>query len=71
MDPFREVNGMGVDAAAPWKLSGSQGRAGPWDCQGPRGPTWSGTALRGVGNGRCWTRTSDPYDVNVVLYQLS
>jgi hypothetical protein len=29
---------------------------------------------RGTGSsfhGRCWTRTSDPYDVNVVLYQLS
>ena len=22
-------------------------------------------------HGRCWTRTSDPYDVSVVLYQLS
>ena len=22
-------------------------------------------------DGRYWTRTSDPYDVNVVLYQLS
>lgn len=22
-------------------------------------------------NGRCWTRTSDPHDVNVVLYRLS
>ena len=24
-----------------------------------------------LGSGRYWTRTSDPYDVNVVLYQLS
>ncbi len=23
------------------------------------------------GSGRCWTRTSDPYDVSVVLCQLS
>jgi hypothetical protein len=22
-------------------------------------------------NGRCWTRTSDPHDVSVVLYRLS
>ena len=27
--------------------------------------------LRAGSHGRYWTRTSDPYDVNVVLYQLS
>ena len=31
-------------------------------------PGWEKT--RG-GSGRCWTRTSDPYDVSVVLCQLS
>ena len=36
--------------------------------------TWQAKKIRQFlagSDGRYWTRTSDPYDVNVVLYQLS
>jgi hypothetical protein len=30
---------------------------------------WLSCTLTGVDGGRYWVRTSDPYDVNVVLYR--
>jgi hypothetical protein len=40
---------------------------------GKSGKPWrqADQAVDPRGHGRCWTRTSDPYDVSVVLYQLS
>ena len=35
------------------------------------GPWNKAIAPSRLKNGRCWTRTSDPYDVSVVLYRLS
>ncbi len=36
-----------------------------------RHPYLSGAVVAWRVHGHCWTRTSDPYDVSVVLYQLS
>lgn len=70
----------GADSTVvPWGREGAEDphprpRHGPWTlCQEhERGPGQGDSPDRALfHSGHCWTRTSDPYDVNVVLYQLS
>ena len=63
--------GLAPGRRAGHSLAEEEGREGGADVGAERRGGGADSGLRGRRNGRCWTRTSGPYDVNVVLYQLS